>query len=257
MDLSTYIILTFLLGIVPPLFWLWFWLREDAHPEPKNEVIIVFLAGMGAVVLALVLEGNFFTINNISRSLFGYSADTMLFINVFGFALIEEFLKMGAAFFTALRSKYFDEPVDAMVYMVTAALGFASLENVLFIAGSLKDGVPQSVIISSFRFINAVLLHISASAIIGSAFAFSFFHKERRIKEIFFGLIAATVLHALYNFFIIGNIMAFGLMWTQFGATLLVTLGAFIALILFERARRTSLADSSRTSIARQAQEML
>lgn len=236
MGVLSYIFITLFLAFLPPILWLWFWLREDAHPEPRREIVVVFLAGMGAVILAVILENNFFVANNFFHGVFGYGFFYLQFFNVVGFAFIEEIVKTAAAFFTALHSKYFDEPVDAMIYLVTAALGFAALENALFIVESFKSGLAQSVAVSAFRFINAVLLHVSAAAIIGAGFAFSFFHKERRRREFFLGLFFATLLHALYNFFIIRNIG--GEAANQMAVTILVVAGAAAALVLFERARR-------------------
>src|SRR3989344_1151372 len=223
------------LGILPPIIWLLFWLREDAHPEPKKEIVLVFFSGMASVVVALILENTFLEANSFLKKVFGYSIGIFQIFNLLSFALIEELSKTGAAFFTAIKSKYFDEPEDGIIYLVTAALGFAAAENALFIAGSLKVGISQSILVSAFRFINAVLLHVSSAAIIGAGFAFSFYHKTRRIKEIAFAIILATLLHAFYNFLILKNIdSAFG----QFSATFLVVIGAVIALLLSEKARR-------------------
>ena len=252
MDLHiiNFISISLLLGFLPPLLWLLFWLREDKHPEPKKEILIVFLAGAAMVVLAVLFEKTVCSINNsfyagqaanchpvdfllLRVPLYGTFAFQLL--NIIGFALVEELSKAGAAYFTALRSRFFDEPVDAMVYMVTAALGFAALENVLFISQSLKAGVDQSIIVSAFRFINASLLHVSTSSMVGAGLAFSFFHREKRHKELFWGIFAATLLHVAYNFFIINST------WnakTQIGITLIVIFGGAASLILFERARR-------------------
>ncbi|KKT56099.1 MAG: hypothetical protein UW81_C0011G0019 [Candidatus Giovannonibacteria bacterium GW2011_GWC2_44_9] len=235
MDLLVYIVLAGTLAFLPSLFWLWFWLKEDDHPEPRREILLVFLAGMLGVVVAIILENSFFSANLLFQKFFGYSVFWFSIFNIFVFAFLEEITKTAAAFFTAIRSKYFDEPVDAMIYMVAAALGFAALENILFLGESLKIGVTQSVMVSAFRFINALLIHVSATAIIGSAFAFSFFHKERRLRELFVGLFFATLLHGFYNFFIINNIGAGAL--NQIWITLLVICGAIIALVLFEYAK--------------------
>jgi len=236
MGILTYIFVTMFLAFLPPILWLWFWLQEDAHPEPRREILAVFLAGMGAVILAVVLESNFFAANRFLRGVFGYGPFYLQLFNIVGFAFLEEIVKTSAAFFTALRSKYFDEPVDAMIYLITAALGFAALENALFIGESLKAGLAQSIAVSAFRFVNAVLLHVSAAAIIGAGLAFSFFHKERRHKELVLGLFFAVLLHSLYNFFIIENIG--GDAANQVVITMLVVAGAAVALVLFERAKR-------------------
>lgn len=223
------------LGVLPPILWLLFWLREDHYPEPKREIVFVFFAGMVSVAAALLLENIFLGINSVFKKIFMYGSGVFQLLNLLGFAFIEEVSKTGAAFFTAIKSKYFDEPEDGIVYLITAALGFAAMENVLFIVGSLKLGLSQSLVVSAFRFINAVLLHVSSAAIIGAGFAFSFYHKTHRNKDIVFAIALATLLHALYNYLIIKNIeTALG----QFSATLLVVAGAIVALLLFEKARR-------------------
>ncbi len=45
-----------ILGIVPALLWLWFWLKEDVHPEPLKMITLSFLGGMVAVVLVLPFQ---------------------------------------------------------------------------------------------------------------------------------------------------------------------------------------------------------
>ena len=49
-------------------------------------------------------------------------------------ALVEEVVKFMAIRFMILNDPEFDEPVDAMIYMITASLGFAAIENILFIS---------------------------------------------------------------------------------------------------------------------------
>ncbi len=228
----------FVLGFIPPVLWLGFWAREDPHPEPRKEIMIVFLAGMIIVVLAIFLENYLFRTNRLLRDFLAYNGGVFQAINLLGFAFIEEICKTLAAIFTALRSKYFDEPVDAMIYMVAAAMGFAAMENVLFIADSLQYSINQTILVSAFRFINAILLHASTAILIGAGFSFSYFHHERRLKELGLAIIFSTLLHAAYNFFIINSSDKIAGIQGQIIATLLVLLGAIAGLLLFERARR-------------------
>lgn len=234
-EIVAYVIL---LGFIPPVLWLIFWIKEDSNPEPRKEIMIVFIAGMAFVTAAILLENYFFTGNKYFREVFAYSTFYFQVINLLGFALIEELCKTAAAVFTALRSKYFDEPVDAMIYMVTAAMGFAALENMLFIADSLQHSVNQTILVSAFRFINAVLLHASTAIAIGAGFAFSYFHHEKRLHELVYALIFSTLLHAAYNFFIMYNESMIGGVPGQLTATLLVLSGAIAGLLLFEKARK-------------------
>src|SRR3989344_4852454 len=95
---------------------------------------------------------------------------------------IEEFLKYGAAFVVAFhairinKNKYIDEPVDPLIYMITAALGFAALENTLFLINPLLGGDALSGILTgNLRFIGASLLHVLASGVVGLAPGLGFY----------------------------------------------------------------------------------
>jgi len=94
----------------------------------------------------------------------------------------------------------FDEPVDTMLYMIIAALGFAALENilVLFLGNELLL-IKEAIIITSFRFIGATLLHALSSGTLGYFLALSFFEPKKRIRLIFKGIIIAVFLHGLFN----------------------------------------------------------
>jgi protease PrsW len=181
-------------GILPTLVWLWFWLREDAqHPEPNRLLLLTFILGMCAVPLAIPLE-----------QLFTHLGFGPLVV-FFGWALIEEALKYVAAYAGGMHTKAEDEPVDAMIYLITAALGFAAAENTLFILQPLLVGdVFTGLVTLNIRFIGTTLLHILSSATIGIAVAFSFY-KNRRIRHEYFmmGLVGATVLHTIFNFLIL------------------------------------------------------
>lgn len=228
--------IAFVIGFLPPLLWLWFWLGEDVHPEPLREVALVFLIGMVAVFVSFMGERAFFHISSIiGKMIFELSDRLILMINIIAFASIEEVAKTGAAVISGLRSRYYDEPVDAMIYLIAASLGFAALENMFFIIDTLGQGIHESLSVAVFRFANAVLIHASTGAIIGSAFAFSFCDYTKRMRELGVALVAAISLHTLYNFFITQSL---GDPFSQIKATLVVVLGALISLFLFERAKK-------------------
>src|SRR3989338_352155 len=155
-------------GFIPSLLWLWFWLKEDSHPEPRASLIYTFIAGMIAVPVAMVFE--YFTL---------FQAGLAGSFSLLAWAFIEEILKYGAARKTAFCKSCFDEPIDAIIYMVTAALGFASLENTLFIIKTFHNsGILSGLDIGNMRFIGATLLHTASSAIVGAFIAFSFEKKH-------------------------------------------------------------------------------
>src|SRR3989344_2152376 len=83
---------------------------------------------------------------------------------LFAGAAIGGVVKFAAASLAALRLRIFDEPLDAVIYLVTAALGFSAFENVLFLLAPLQTGdVFASIITGDLRFIGASLLHTLSS----------------------------------------------------------------------------------------------
>ena len=184
------------------MLWLWFWLKEDSHPEPRAVLISTFIAGMIVVPLAMVFE----YIVSFPIGLTGS-------LSLLAWAFIEEILKYFAVRKTAFCKSCFDEPVDAIIYMITAALGFASLENTLFILKTFSDGgILSGLDIGNMRFIGATLLHTASSAIVGAFIAFSLRKSRKNLKKnTYLGIFVAGLLHFAFNYLIIesggGNIL--------------------------------------------------
>ncbi|MEZ4195327.1 MAG: PrsW family glutamic-type intramembrane protease [Candidatus Paceibacterota bacterium] len=186
-------VVAFLFGLIPAIFWLWFWLREDKkNPEPILLIIITFIAGMAVVPLALPLQKMAIEI---------YAGANLVLVWV----IIEEVLKYAVALMVIFWNRAVDEPIDFIIYMIAIALGFAALENALFILTPLSNGELNTVAVTgSFRFLGATLLHVLASATIGICLAFAFYKSvTKKLLYGTFGLFIAILLHALFNFFII------------------------------------------------------
>lgn len=216
--------LAFLGGFLPALFWLWFWLRQDKkNPEPKRLIIISFIAGMLVVPIVLPLE---------KYALAYYTGQDL----VLAWVVVEEVLKYAAALIVILWHRAVDEPIDVMIYMITIALGFAALENALFIFLPLSAGeFAQSFVTGNFRFIGATLLHVLASGTVGAAMALAFYRPRiERVLWATVGLFIAIVLHALFNSFI---------MDPRGGETILtvflcVWMGIIVLFLVFEKVKQ-------------------
>lgn len=217
---STHFVIAIVSGLIPALFWLWFWLREDKkHPEPYLLIAITFIAGMAVVPLALPLQ-------RLAIDL--YAGHNLIYVWV----IIEEVLKYAVALAIIFWNRAVDEPIDMVIYMVTIALGFAALENALFILNPITVGdYLNSTLTGSFRFLGATLLHVLASGTVGVFLAFAFY-KTNGAKLLYgmMGLCLAIVLHALFNFFIMD---ASG--ETILGVFLFVWIGIIILFLVFEK----------------------
>lgn len=222
-------------GILPALVWLWFWLREDSkNPEPRSMLSLAFLGGILSAILVYPVE-------NWIVSLFGYEyltnlmRTTVITLIIILWATSEEIFKFLGAYFTAIRKKCTDEPIDVIIYMVATALGFAALENAFFIADPFSKGqFVFGLVTLNQRFIGSTLLHTLTAITAGIPMAFAF-NKGKRAKltAIFGGILCAIVLHTLFNLFIINGtegitIIVFSCVW----------LLLMVALLFFEKIKK-------------------
>ena len=236
MDIFNTIFFSFALGILPAFAWLWFWLKEDnEHPEPPKYILLTFFYGALAVPFALVFQLllNFFTgiegTEAVSKLGFIYALGVVML-----WAGIEEYVKYKAAWSGGLSKTITDEAVDVPIYMISTALGFSALENALFLITPFLNGNIQDIIITTkLRFIGASLVHIASSALIGMFIGYSlFFVKKLRKIYTIVGFVLATLLHALFNLFIIKGSQ------NSFVGFLIIWLFVVLIIVLFERIKK-------------------
>jgi len=190
-------------GLVPSIIWLLFYLRKDHHPEPKGQVIRIFFFGMIITLPTILIER--ILLEAITKFEPLLSGNLFSFLYFFGgVALVEEVLKYLVVKETILKDPDFDEPIDAMLYMIIAALGLAAIENILVLY-TLKEPlfIQQATLTMSARFIGATFLHALCSGLIGYFLARSFFESENKKRLMLIGFIIATALHGLFNVSII------------------------------------------------------
>ena len=116
-------------------------------------------------------------------------------------ALIEEFTKFAAAYFSISRTPEMRDPVDPMLYCIVAALGFATLENIGTLANgltALNGDAATAMQTLLFRFVGATLLHSLTSGIVGYQWSLGI-AKRRVLPYLAAGLILATVAHLAFN----------------------------------------------------------
>ncbi len=231
-----HLILLIPVGFLPGVIWLLYFLGEDKkRPEPKRMIIKTFAWGMMIALVAVIIE--YILIELLGKSFYRPSLFVAIIVFFLIVALTEEYLKYFVVKSTVLKRPEFDEPIDAMIYCIIAALGFASVENLIVIWGvSLRD-IANPFGIMALRFIGATLLHALASGIVGYWLGVAMFSKKklsfRSVKAkllVTFGLVQAVIFHGLFN-------------WTmerlQFGLVALL-LGVMIVIVYlgFHRLRK-------------------
>lgn len=225
-------------GVLPAFVWLWFWLKEDARkPEPRILIALSFLGGMVAVFIALPVEEYLAALfPHISPVSLKTLTDPPLLVALL--AATEEIVKFSAAYLIGLRSRFFDEPIDAMIYLITVALGFAAMENMLYVWGIFDHiGAYNAAISAEVRFVGATLLHVVASATIGFSIAYVYYKGvAQKFWYITIGVLTAILLHTVFNLSIMkvqntGNGSIFGT-FAFFWAV------AIVIILLFEVVKR-------------------
>ena len=143
-------------SIVPSLLLLYYFQERDLYPEPPRVIWATFFLGILSVIPILCVALPLARVINGMHSALGSGAlDAFLCA-----ALPEEFFKFLVVFRYASRHKEFNEPMDGIVYGVAASLGFATLENVLYVGGS---GMGVALL----RALSAVPAHAFTGVVMG------------------------------------------------------------------------------------------
>jgi len=188
----------FVLGLLPSILWLVFYYKKDPRPEPKRMVLIFFLYGIIIALPVALLEN---ALTSILGPLETFPPYKIFLYYFFVVALIEELFKYWVFRFGIMKNPEFDEPTDALVYIIAVALGFAAVENILIIfPTTVQLFLKDAIIIIAYRSVSATILHALASANIGFFFALSLFRTHKRKLYLFLGCVLSVFFHALYNF---------------------------------------------------------
>ena len=186
-------ILFFAAAVIPPLLIAYYVYQQDKYDkEPRSLLIKSFLFGCVSVVPALILE------IILDANLF-----SNLFLYVFiGIALVEEGVKFFFLRGYMYQKEEFNEPMDGIVYGVMISLGFATVENVVYVFVYSDSGSELQTAI--LRMFTAIPLHAVCGIILGYYVGLAKFSNNYKIL-LYKGLLFAVLTHTLYNYFIMAG----------------------------------------------------
>lgn len=186
-------------AIAPALLSLWLAVAADSRPESARLVLLALLLGAASAAVAGVVEVALQLALPAAHGPLPAAIEKALLFA----AIPEEAVKVSLIAAIALRSREFDEPMDGVVYGTAVGLGFAMLENLLYVFG---DAHWQSVAV--VRGILSVPLHGAFGAIAGAYVARARFTgilgsgrntPLRRPRLFALAFLVPTVLHALFD----------------------------------------------------------
>ncbi len=163
--------------------------RDKYEKEPIWMLIKAILAGAIIVIPILFVE------QYISAHVERFTGETAAFLDAFGVAsFTEEIFKWLAVILIFFGSRHFNERFDGIVYAAFVSLGFALVENILYVYGS------QSAQVGYMRAITAVPAHALFGVVMGYRFGLAKFLPDRKMFNLFMAFFMPFLLHGIYDF---------------------------------------------------------
>lgn len=186
------------LALAPVAFlFTYVYLRDKYEPEPLKYLIISFLLGIVVAVPVILLGEQLTVLTGTSTESNWINLLVYAFVVV---ALTEEGFKYLAVRLYMYRHKEFDEPYDGIMYAVAVSLGFAAIENVLYVFMSGDEAIQTGVL----RMFTAIPAHAVFGVVMGYFMGHAKFQedKNKAILDHLKGLGLAVLLHGLYDYFL-------------------------------------------------------
>lgn len=181
--------LKILAAVAPAIVLAVIMIRKDRQREPLRWLLAA--VGLGVLVVAGVLLLDSTVLPDIQTDTF-LGAFLTSFISA---AIPEEGLKFLALLFLANRCRHFDEHFDGIVYAVCIGMGFAAVENILYLFGAGEEWMFVGI----SRALMSVPMHYFFAVIMGSFFSFGWFDKSRRKYYLTIALLFPIAVHGVYD----------------------------------------------------------
>lgn len=167
--------------------------RDKYEKEPISFLLKALLAGI-LIVLPVVLIEKLLSIPSEGMEGLSYAAYTAFAVA----ALTEEGLKYIAFYLFFWKNRNFNERFDGIVYAVYIALGFAGIENMLYVfTGGYSVGLVRAL--------TAVPAHALFGIVMGYYFGMAKFNQRKRLIYLLLAFLLPYIFHGLYDFLLMGN----------------------------------------------------
>lgn len=188
---TTIILFTALLPVAILIFYI---CRKDKeNPEPTGQLIKAFFYGILSLPFSLCLS--------IPLGMAGlYSIEVTTTVEAvqtsfFGAAIPEEMAKFFLLWLLLRKNRHFDEKIDGIVYAVCVSLGFAALENVLYLFSDTESFLRTGI----SRAIFAVPGHFCFGILMGYYYSLAKFYPDAKAKNLVMTIAAPIIAHGLYD----------------------------------------------------------
>lgn len=191
MPIIIFILFVALLPVVVLLYYIY---KKDRYQrEPASQMLLAFVCGIGATFLSLAFTMPF-SVAGVDASA-GQSVFEAISKAFCLAAIPEETAKLIMLWFFLRRCSYFDEHMDGIVYAVCVSLGFAALENVIY----LFSNYPNIIGVGISRSLFAVPGHFFFGVLMGYYYSLAKFGKDDKHFYMVLTLLAPILAHGCYD----------------------------------------------------------
>ncbi|MBO4443928.1 MAG: PrsW family intramembrane metalloprotease [Bacteroidaceae bacterium] len=203
--------LILLLAAVAPVAVLlyYIYLKDRRCPEPRDMLFRAFRYGIYSTFAVIVLMSPFASSSSPKTFL------DALKVSFFEAGIPEEFCKWMALFILVWKSPQFDEYIDGIVYAVFISMGFACLENVMYVVeGGMNVAVSRALL--------SVPAHFLFAVIMGYYLSMARFHLEKRTYYMACSILLPMLAHGLFD------TMAFWMGTIEYPSSYLIAFVVFV-----------------------------
>lgn len=183
------------LAVLPVSFFVgWIYFKDKYEKEPPLKLIEYFLLGILVSILAIFLESYFSKLNIFSGTM------GALYIAFFVAAFTEEGLKSIILIPVLLNDKNFNEKLDGIIYSIFLSLGFATIENIIYL---MRERLDLSFELGVTRGLISIPSHIMFAITMGyyiSKYKFSKEDDNENNKYLIYAVIMPILLHGVFDF---------------------------------------------------------
>jgi RsiW-degrading membrane proteinase PrsW (M82 family) len=186
---------------LPIVFWGWYHYHKDRHlPEPIGHLVLAFILGLVAAAISkgLYIALDWIDLRHDALLLADTNTLALLAYSMLAIGPIEEVAKMLPFILVVLRFPEFDEPLDGIIYASFIALGYAAVENILY----LEYLTPVEAAARGFA---GPVIHMLFASIWGFTIGCAHLRGESLLGGILRGFLIAAGLHGLYDFIVMQN----------------------------------------------------
>lgn len=198
-----------IIAVVPAIIGLLaIYLTDRVDKEPAKLLFLTYILGAFIVIPTIVVE-EILVRFNIFPGIYG-----ALFNAYIVAGLTEEYFKRLVVLKLPFRTNYFNEKLDGIIYGVFAALGFATVENILYVAFRYTN----NPFIGLYRGIFSVPAHGIFGITMGYYLSLSKFNSDKdwKMKNKKMSLLMPMILHGTFDFILMANIPSLSLLFVPY-----------------------------------------